>query len=630
MRAKERIGKSQFNLDISYRFNSLGAGISLGSFTHETSGITYNMKFPTRIEGGNISGFYYGLGPNYHLSLGKISLSTMFRGGFMNLDVTNFTADYNGEDAEEPITILETTLNPKNKKSTPYSSLGIRFSYPCSNKLSLFTKADYLIALGEKMEFTDSYYLPFDADANQNISIFDVEHFTQRDYLKTETRVIKPQMFNLGIGLSYTFPPTKATDWNSTRSNKTSKTTRVGNPNNGGTPNPIHATDWNSTRSNKTSKTTRMANPNEQPRKIVLLTPKDGQHYKDGKMPKMLKWKVVGKPFTNPVYIIEMRNMQTKAIKIAKSKTTQIDAHKLFDTDKPSRHYIWRVTEQGSGIGGGPANLFFDNCDFTMSVDNVSIDCKGYEGANRKYEVCFDVNYQSSVGDLTFNNSGSGLFVEDQSNNALNYTLTGSNTSLQTQTGATQSTVHYCFETTVNSSVNSINFGLQGDDLDPGTLTCQPGAGNGVRDLPDCLCDECDQITINTDGLEITQNSQSPGIYNLTGNLNVNIPIYGVEFQFTSLDYNAAPNSCSQGVTDVESSGIFLQSGSTINNSSSIQFFNESASQSPNSNTNASKDIKYMSNTALSGAIPINLSIGVPQPLQGLNTNCCQMDYTVC
>ena len=51
-------------------------------------------------------------------------------------------------------------------------------------------------------------------------------------------------------------PSTNAQDWNSSRSNKTSKTQRVANPNgNGNNNNPSNAQDWNSSRSNKTSKT---------------------------------------------------------------------------------------------------------------------------------------------------------------------------------------------------------------------------------------------------------------------------------------------------------------------------------------------------------------------------------------
>ncbi len=78
--------------------------------------------------------------------------------------------------------------------------------------------------------------------------------------------------------------PTQAQDWNSSRSNKTSKTSRVifpsSNPNGNsetnartsgtndneteqdGTPIPTQAQDWNSSRSNKTSKTSRVVNPN--------------------------------------------------------------------------------------------------------------------------------------------------------------------------------------------------------------------------------------------------------------------------------------------------------------------------------------------------------------------------------
>jgi len=97
-----------------------------------------------------------------------------------------------------------------------------------------------------------------------------------------------------------------------------------------------------------------------------------------------------------------------------------------------------------------------------------------------------------------------------------------------------------------------------------------------------------------------------------------------------SFKYLATPSACSGGVTNVETSSVFLRAGSTINNSTSLQFYNESISGSPLSNNNASKNIKHVSNSPLTGNIPLVLNIGLPEPLQGLDASCCLIDYEVC
>ena len=604
--ALKRKGGKQFNIDASYRFGAFGMGLSFGQLSHQIESFDYNIDFPHQFNGGDFSATYYGVGPDYSLSMGKLDLTSSIRAGMMKSEITKMYVDYTGNDFNEPVRLLTTTPVEEKGSSLAYASVGIKLSYPFGKHLSLFVKSDLFTSLGKGIEVKDVYYQPFDVDRNEDINAFDVEHFKIEEFKQEDQRFIKPQMFNVGVGVTYTLngigKKTKTTSQNRTRNDKIK--------------------DFFAKK--------RIANPDTQPTKIVLISPKDGQHYKDGKMPKVLKWQVVGKAFKNPVYIIEMMDANSKIVKTAKSKDTQIAAQKLFATDKPSGHYIWRVTEQGSGIGGGPASLYFDNCDFTMTVDNVNIECKGYEGSDRKYEICFDVTYVSTTGDLTYTNSGSGLMVYDQNYTNLSYNLTGSNTSLQTQTGATQSTVHYCFETTVDNNVTSIGFGLQGDDLDPSpAVTCQPGASNGIDDLPDCLCDECDRIQINADDFNIQQDS-SNGSFNFDGNINVSVPIYGIEFQVISMNYSSNPGTCSQGVTGVETSGVFL-SGTTVNGSNNIQFYNESSSPAGSgSNNNASKDIKYMSSSPMTGNIPVHLNMGLPQPLAGLNSGCCEINYTVC
>jgi len=252
------------------------------------------------------------------------------------------------------------------------------------------------------------------------------------------------------------------------------------------------------------------------------------------------------------------------------------------------------------------------------------------KASNRKFKICFDSNYQSSNGDLTYANPGSGLTVFDQSYTSLSYTLVSPNPTLLTQIGTTPTTVSYCFEVTVPNSVTSIGFGLQGDDLDPSPIYCVPGVSANFDDLPNCLCDECEDITLSFDNFNISPQGNMGNQFNFNGNINVNVPIYGIEFQIQSYSYSANPSACTAGVGGVEESGMILMPGTTINGSTGLQLFNETASGSPNSNNNATKDIKYISNAVLTGAIPVNLTIGLPGPISGLDPSCCVIDYTVC
>jgi len=593
---KSRKGTSQFNLDVDYFFGKFGIGLSVGQFKHQIAGLKYDISMPVGFEGGNIGGFYYGIGPVYKAGIGKFTVDFTARTGMMKPDYTNFTGYYNGEDLPAPIPVLITEPAPESGTSLLYGSFGVRLSYPLSGKLSLFTKVDYLTGLGNKFKVADTYYLPVDYNRDQEINGFEASHFTQIDYKREEIRTLKPKMLNIGIGLTYT----------------------VGRKHAGKTFEKKHFAAKKSIKPIKREK-----------RKILLITPENGAQFNEHKNLKNFQWKVVGKPFENPTYIIEVRELKARGrIFLARTKKNTVTAQEIFKDYKPSGQYIWRVIEQNTGESSDKETFIMTHCDVNLSIDNTEIECEGYEGENRKYKICFDVTYSSSVGDLTYNNSGSGLMVYDQNYNSLSYNLTGTNTSLQTQTGSPQSTVHYCFETTVDPSVTSIGFGLQGDDLDPSPIICQPGVSNDVDELPDCLCDECDSIRITMANINISQ--QTPGVYTFDGNINVNVPVYGVELQLIYYNYSANPGTCSTGVNSVETSGMFLQNGTSINNSTSIQFINESASQSANSNTHASKDIVYTSSGPLTGGIPVHLNIGLPEPLTGMDGGCCQIDYQVC
>ena len=75
---------------------------------------------------------------------------------------------------------------------------------------------------------------------------------------------------------------------------------------------------------------------------------------------------------------------------------------------------------------------------------------------------------------------------------------------------------------------------------------------------------------------------------------------------------------------------MFLTPGPIINGSTTFQMTNESISGSPLSNDNATKNIKYTSNSPLSGPIPVNLTLGLPGPISGLDPSCCLIEYRVC
>lgn len=201
---KTRKGKYQFNLDANYNFGKFGAGFSVGSFSHKLSKFKYNQPIPTSFNGGNISGFYYGIGPNYNLNSGKFKIILMARAGMMNIKYDGFSGFYRGTDVTNPVEILTTTVNSKSENNLLYTSFGAQFSYALSNKLSLFTKIDYLTTLGSNLKVDDTYYLPFDIDSNGEINAFDVGHFTLIDYKRKTTRSINPQMLNVGVGISYT------------------------------------------------------------------------------------------------------------------------------------------------------------------------------------------------------------------------------------------------------------------------------------------------------------------------------------------------------------------------------------------------------------------------------------------
>jgi len=147
--------------------------------------------------------------------------------------------------------------------------------------------------------------------------------------------------------------------------------------------------------------------------------------------------------------------------------------------------------------------------------------------------------------------------------------------------------------------------------------------------VPDCECKECESVRVRFNDFTTTQSGGSGNLFNIAGNITSSVPLYGIEIEMQSYSFSAAPSACSNGVTSLEESGMFIIPGTTINGSP-VQLFNEVASGSSNSNLNASKIIKLNSTSALNGNIPINLLIGLPGPIPGLDKDCCKINYKVC
>lgn len=494
---------------------------------------------------------------------------------------------------------------------------------------------NYLAAFSDKITIEEGRKQFTDINKDGVIDEIDIVDGTQVEFQYT-SKNIKPQTLNVGFGLA----------WNIHKKAKQKA--------------KVEVRGWNpKDKSGKTKGSIVFTNPvkekadkKNKDRKLVNVFPKNNENFQVGQEIEKFTWSVIGERIMQPKYLFEVSkissNRQVQWMFSGHTTKTTLTVDELMKQNSSSarvserlRHkdrtiftegqYRWKVTEISTGISSNPSFFNFSNCEIDFAISNEEIECLGYEGADRKFKICFDSTYSSTSGDLTFLNPSSGLTVYDQTYASISFTLVSPNPTLLTQIGATTSTVSYCFEVMVPNSVTSIGFSLQGDDLDPSPFSsCQPGVSALFNDLPDCLCDECEDIELSFDNFNISLNGATGNQFNFNGNINVNVPIYGIEFQIQSYSYTASPSACTEGVSSIEESGMFLMPGTTINSSSTLQLFNETASGNPGSNDNATKDIKYTSNSPLTGPIPVNLTIGLPGPISGLDPSCCTIVYTVC
>ena len=377
------------------------------------------------------------------------------------------------------------------------------------------------------------------------------------------------------------------------------------------------------------------------------IAPADGTviNEADAKKPVTFRWIPVTpkpkEPVTYKLRIYEVKQGQT-ATAVVKSaiplhekdiiNQTQYVLPSLIQLN-PTKGSSFAWTVQALGVKGNPVGgnngmsgvmlITNSSCIITYSLQVTDSTCLGEMNGLLKYHIRLKSDYVSPTGNLNFTETESGLFATMPIPPNSPYTILNPPI-LQQQDNNSQVRI-YDFDILVPFGTNTVRIGIQGDDLDESQYECWPSAWYDVKLLP-CICTDCDSLIWN---FHLTANKVTNTRYKLTGNLGVNLPIYGVEFQVQSWSYSPSPVSCSPGVTILEESGMILLPQTQINNTSAIIVFNENISGS-GTNNNASKAVKLISTTPITNPVPVVLTLGLPGALPGLPFNCCGIKYMVC
>lgn len=292
--------------------------------------------------------------------------------------------------------------------------------------------------------------------------------------------------------------------------------------------------------------------------------------------------------------------------------------------------FVWDVqgtNKDGKGYGANNGTSGLTTFSFgeksataAIRIDTLTTACVTYGNYSFAVKVENPGNMPFSATSLTFSSAGGGItnvvinpvlpaIINAGSANAVTFTGTFS------YTGTTYPTTLIA-KVTGNQSANPA---LTSSDTEQDTLKV-------------CLCNDCKGGTIDLKGFSATPDANNNGQFNIAGNVNVSgLPaVYGIEFQVQSYDYAATPVACTNGVTNIAQSGMFLRPGTSINGTTAIQMFNETVSGDPNTNNNAAKDIKLVSTSPLPNSIPVALVLGLPAPITGLSKDCCKIKYDLC
>ncbi|MFI5137651.1 MAG: hypothetical protein ACHQIM_07475, partial [Sphingobacteriales bacterium] len=170
--------------------------------------------------------------------------------------------------------------------------------------------------------------------------------------------------------------------------------------------------------------------------------------------------------------------------------------------------FIWNIQaldREGKPIGGnngtsGALQFSAGSCDVQLTLKLQSVECLPGTNGNNNYKVCVSATYSSAVYNLNYANSGSGFKAYAPSYTPV-YSVTGVTPALQVQNSGPAGAVNYCFNVSVPAGQTAMKIGLQGDDNNPGPISCQAGAELDLR-LPACTTCKCggswNPLTITT------------------------------------------------------------------------------------------------------------------------------------
>ena len=383
-----------------------------------------------------------------------------------------------------------------------------------------------------------------------------------------------------------------------------------------------------------------------------LVSPADGEEIAAGSLPNFTWLPPMPIPPGKTTYklkIVEILGNQSPEIAFAQNRSFfEKDGIRMTTFSYPlkekkfeeGKSYAWMIS-----IG----ELKSDICVFKIIIDESNPgSCTALD--TTKYKItCLgklaDGNYHYQVSDLVLNKviSNTDSWIEsgesDGSPSPTNYIVpfggnTITNISPASIIASTAQSFTISFELIAPSPVTNFTVTLYAYSYHLNAATnqkvyCDKNFVLTFDNVPDCECKECESVRVLFNDFTTTQSGGSGNLFNIAGNITSSVTLYGIEIEMQSYSYSAAPSACSNGVTSLEESGMFIIPGTTINGSP-VQLFNEVASGSSSSNLNASKIIKLSSTSALNGNIPLNLLVGLPGPIPGLDKDCCKIRYQVC
>ncbi|WP_146250422.1 hypothetical protein [Hydrotalea sandarakina] len=377
-------------------------------------------------------------------------------------------------------------------------------------------------------------------------------------------------------------------------------------------------------------------NPNQESQqqennfRIVLDAPKNNAVYKkQGAMP-VFQWHVEGKAPEGAQYTIQIMQVNDRGeVMNAVAQSTvmpnqpyQLPANQInqMREAQTTSFYSWKVIETTTGTTSRNSSYSVQGASCGTIYDSMHIACNGWDPKTGlpTYSVTLCLRNEPTNNTAGCNATYTGIVSNSggtiSSINTLPLTITPN------QTGCISFTY-----SPANLSQTNVSFTINGTWSDPLNNTVNILSQDS---LPTCICHDCDQVRIQVGGQpQVNQQANDPHLYNISGMLSANVPIYAVEISVHSFSFTANPGGCAY-VDSVEHDGMIVGNGTTINNTTAGLVFGNA----PVGNANVFKDLKWIASSPISAGtmVPINLVVGLPAPANGNNASCCAINYTIC